>query len=261
MSSPWNQQENRSAATAPPHGGAGLAVDSRTWGSADGVDEWDLLRSSPDYDMEEMQGVSLPGAYAAPAAWPAPAAAPVPPPPPLPAPSPAAAPAPDWAPPATAAARVSAPASPVERWPEAADVANLASDLFAGAEGESLWRPMAEGSAIFTAASDDAEEDDLDWAAILARAEEVSSEVDGVSASSSWAFLPDAMIQNDGGGVDLLDQALQAGAKAGLLDAGARMEPSDTPSGSGPHASPGDGLPDLLEAALTAGERAGLMGR
>jgi hypothetical protein len=298
MSSPWNRQESHSAMAAPD-GVAGAALNGRAWGSADGMDEWDLLRSSPDYDREEMQGVTLPGAYtAALDAWPAPPwASPGSPQaggawldpvaasgasgagrstpasaswlqPPggsevgRPTPASVSSPSPrggegsgEGSPPAPPAV-----ATPVERWPEAAGVANLASDLFTGADGEGLWSPMAADSVVFSAGCDD-DEEGLDWAAILARAEEVSAEADGplpvgsTDTSASWVFLPDAMIQNDGSGVDLLDEALHAGAKAGLLNAGCQMETA----GSEPRALAQNGLPDVLEAALTAGKRAGLM--
>jgi hypothetical protein len=263
MSSPWKQQEIWNA-DAPPHGSAGVVTENRGRGHADGTEEWDQLRSSPDYDLQEMQGVSLPATFASPAAAPGPAgapgswgiasAAPI-----------AAAPAsPDWAMPAPGGslpnAGSPAPVQPQERWPETAGVAHLAGDLFAGAQGEGLWRPMEEGSAAFQPATGAADDDSMDWADILARTQTLSADLEESGVSESWAFLPDAMLQVDGG-ADLLDEALQAGARAGLLDAGARLKVAELPPSPRPRPAAEGELPDLLEAALTAGERAGLMGR
>jgi hypothetical protein len=259
MSSPRNRQENWTAAS-PPFGGSAAVVNGRGMAPAEGHDEWDLLRATPDYDMVEMQGVSLPAAFHPPPAWEAP---------------PVAAPEASWAPPVVSAPPVGAWEAPVvdaweppaERWPEAAKVANLASDLFVEAQGDGLWRPMAQENAVFSVASGE------DWSAILTDSEDLSADMDPIHSSGSWAFLPDAMLQGGAGGVDLLNEALQAGARAGLLDAGSRLEgaegagapPGPPPGGSAPGRAPLPAkdreLPDLLDAALTAGERAGLMDR
>lgn len=246
MSSPWNQQENWSAASPGSHGGAVLYNPGATGTD----DEWDRLRSSPDFDMEEMQGVSLPAAFpSGPAGFPAVAAPPESPPafaavaqPVCPSPVPTAAPAP-----------ACAPTPLAERWPETADVAHLASDLYVEAQGEGLWR------AVEIEEEGPTEEDDHllpDFRRFLPQDDRAEDE-----GSASWAFLPDTMLQGGDGGRDLLTEALQAGARAGLLDAGDRLESTEPQSDSAPIMpnAPGE-LPDLLDAALTAGKRAGLMG-
>jgi hypothetical protein len=250
-------------------------------------DEWDLLRAAPDYDMEEMRGVSLPAALPPQPAWPGPydaapvwSAGPVAAPVPHPQAEEAVAPhafqgAGAWAAP-VAASLVEPPApaalqeqwSPrrTERWPEAADVANLATDLYAdaGVAGGQGWWTNSPGAAPDLGSEE--------WSRFLAQDEELdTSEFPAASASASWAFLPDAMLQ-ESGGRDLLNEALQAGARAGLLGPDARSDARaegtgedarPSPAGLGRVGDPNAGPegPDLLDAALAAGERAGLMNR
>jgi hypothetical protein len=264
MSSTWNQHDNGNSPLPAAHGRAGAAIHDRGTGRVDGTDEWDLLRSSPDFDMEEMQGVSMPAVFPQPAVWPAPVVSPAPwsaPAPDAPAP---AAPEPVWqssAPDADPAGGWSPPATPAVRWPEAAGVAHLASDLLADAQGEGLWRAMElpAGDGIFGTSPEGDEDAPAAWMALLARDDVLESETEGLDPSASWAFLPDAMLQRGDGGRDLLNEALQAGERAGLLDAGARLEAGE-PAPAPEEATP-EGLPDLLDAALKAGERAGLLGR
>lgn len=274
MSSPWNPYHNPSP---PMPGGDGMVLQDRRTGTETmlegGIDEWDLLRAAPDYDIEEMRGVSLPSAF--PAVCSTLAHAPVGVGTPW-APAPQAPPwseplqelRQDWPPQTSQAPNGgSPPLTPPDRWPEAAEVASLAGDLYTRSEVDLSWRQFAPttGPYAFTAA----EPRGTDWGRLLGWDGAPSSgEAEPGGISEAWAFLPDTMLQ-ESGDRDLLDEALQAGRRAGLLSADvpgdARCRSREaTPQGTASCdgvAAAHDGGRDLLDAALAAGERAGLLRR
>jgi hypothetical protein len=251
MSSPCNREQNMPQrpshapfAGAPPRGAAPGFARSQP------VDEWDLLRATPDYDEEEMRGVGLP-LYLPPS----PSVLAAPPPRlaqpewlPLPAPSgsseigglgtgqegAAFLPSPE------PRGQSSEPQDEVPvRWPEAQSVAMMATDLYDTALGTDVSLDVGP----------------LGWLTIRGTNEDTIDgwDDDPSSASEVWAFLPDEMLAGDRGH-DLLGEALQAGERAGLLDdGGERADPPGRPGGG--HREP----TDLLDEALAAGERSGLM--
>jgi hypothetical protein len=252
MSSPCNREQYRTErpshaafAGAPPRGAAAGAARSEP------IDEWELLRATPDYDEEEMRGVGLP-LYLPPSPG-------TPPAPPLRLaqpewlPLPASAPPPGDAPQrADLGLRIAEPGDPSPepepqrgqpqpaeapaRWPEAHAVAMMATDLYDTA--------LANDTSLDVGP--------LGWLTIRGTSNDTIDgwDDDSASASELWAFLPDEMLGGDRGH-DLLGEALQAGERAGLLDGSEEQDDRAEVRRQGPT--------DLLDEALAAGERSGLM--
>jgi hypothetical protein len=236
MSSPCNREQyspERSShalpAGAPPRG----ALPSGA------MDEWDMLRATPDYDEEEMRGVGLP-LYLLPRPDLADGPTRLPQPDWLPLPTPSGSPghAPELgrgAPEPSVPSPAPREEAPV-RWPEAEAVALMATDLYDTSLGDDVSLDVGP----------------FGWLTIRETGHEPIEgwEDDPASASEVWAFLPDEML----GGHDLLGEALQAGERAGLLEENEEHAGrSDAPQG-------GRRTPtDLLDEALAAGERSGLM--
>jgi hypothetical protein len=236
------------------------------------TDEWDLLRATPDYDADEMRSVGLwlppePSAVAesyVDDTWTTSPATP-------------SAPGMDEPWPGTAAV--------AEPWPETASVASLLSDLFevvptspaesggVGSQcggGESLFAglgPLGDEAAQWPAGGSDAVDfwqDDITGS---------SGDAPGAGDPEIGVAVPLPAVAEG----DLLGVALQAGARAGLIDAGMALraahssrltahsrnptavspEPRAVSRSEATKDTPQPG--DLLDTALAAGERAGLM--
>jgi hypothetical protein len=242
-------------------------VEDRAIHGAGGYDEWDQLRATPDFDADEMQSVGLwlqpdPAVLAAPAddVW-------------MAEPSPAFVP------------------TEAMPWPEAASVASMVSDLF-----EVVSAPAPAGTGNGGGAAEPWGDEGSLFAG-TAWQDDTAGAWDGGPAGYSPEMDDDGLgftVSMAGEG-DLLGVALEAGARAGLIDGGSSAPADGSPRngwrrghsrwpeagvelpgeerGAAQGAAPptAEGAPraavnepqsgDLLDTALAAGERAGLMDR